>query len=371
MKTVLESSVELLGLSVLAEVAIWEKRPELQRLLASLGKNGLLDAATVAQFLPGLSETGYHNIIHNLEHLRLIGPSGGATALGKRCAQSGEAPAWEIGVYTFAVARHPCFGTWPLWFSRERPDGLDRNYEQLVDVPTWFQPTPESVWASPLEDQTRFTIAALPCERGQSAKCRATGLSATAQLKWKLDLTTGRNAFWVEGSVRVEKGQTQRFRTAESSVPESEIAALYATWEPHWDPRQGRVLMAYDGAGSEDGHDDFLRGMRYKDVSLGGRGTYAEAKVEEIPVGPSGAQEAREWALSLALRHVGMKDGYVTPAEWLAVWQKTVDGTPLAPSAGAAPNWAQLSTETPKIAPRTRWLLAAAADLFMERPVDA
>lgn len=366
MKTILQSPVELSMLSVLAEVAIWDKRPELQRLFASLGKNESIASAAVAKMLPGLSETGYHNIVRNLEHLRLIDSSGAATALGKRCAQTGEAPAWELGVFTFVVARHPCFGTWPLGFRRENAGGLDRDYDGLLDLPTWFQPTPESVWASAFGDKTRFTIAAFPGVSGQSRKCRATASRAPALLKWKLDLATGLNTYWLEGTIDGDDGQSQRFQTEEHAVPESEVVTLYAAWEPRWNPDSGRVCMAYDGAASEDGHDDFLRSLSYQNVMAGRRGTYASAKVEGIPVGPTGAKEARVWAMALALSRVARADRYVTPAAWTEVWQKTIDGTPLAPTAGVPPNLGQLSAEFPSIALRTRWLLAAGSDLLME-----
>lgn len=366
MKTILQSPVELSMLSVLAEVAIWDKRPELQRLFASLGKNESVDTAAVAKMLPGLSETGYHNIVRNLEHLRLTDASGAVTALGKHCAQTGDAPAWELGVFTFVVARHPCFGTWLLGFRRENAGGLERDYDGLVDQPTWFQPTPERAWASAFGDKTQFTVAAFPGLSGQSRKCRETVCRASALLKWKLDLATGLNSYWLEGTIAGEEGQSQRFQTEEHAVPESEIVALYAAWEPLWSSDSGRVLMAYDGAASEDGHDDFLRSLSYQNVTAGRRGTYPSAKVEGIPVGPTGVKEARTWAISLALSRVARADRYVTPAAWTEVWQKTIDGTPLAPKAGAPPDLAQLAVENPRIVPRTRWLLAAAADLLME-----
>lgn len=366
MKTTLQSPVELFQLSILAEVAVWERRPELQRLFASVGKNGLVDVATVEQMLPGLSDAGYRNIVQNLEHLRLIDARGAVTDHGKRCAQGGEAPAWELGVFTFAVAQHPCFGTWPLGFCHENARGKERDYDGLVDVPTWFQPTPDRVWTSAFGDDARFTIAAFPHSSGSPPKCRVLELHTPAQLSWKLDLATGHNSYRLEGAIDIAGGPPQRFQTAEHSVPEPEVVALYSTWEPRWNPSSARVLMAYDGEGKDDGHDDFLRSLSYPNVTAGRRGTYQSVKVESVPVGPSGANEARAWATSLALSRVASADRYVTPVAWSAIWQKTVDGTPLAQKAGAAPHLAQLPADNPRLSSRTRWLLTAAADLLME-----
>lgn len=362
MKTVLRAPAELTAVSILAEVAVWEKRPELQRLCRAAEAAGKLDEASVGAALPGLSASACRNLLRTLEYLRLTEAGGAVSAFGKRCASTGEAPAWELGVFTFLVARHPCFGAWPLAFRRERPDGMDRDFSDLEEAPAWLAPTPNRVWVSAFEDKAKFTITAFPVLAGQNPAVRAREL-APATLVWEMDLRTGKNLLHVEGMV--EGGGP--LRTTDMTVPEQEVAALYAQWEPRWSAAAGRLLMAYDGAAAKDGRDPFVRTLPYKKVKAGARGTFESAKVEGVPVGPPGAPEARAWALALACARAQTADAFVAASAWKREWEQIVAGTPLQVGAGAAPTPLDALEQAPApVSSRLRWLLAAPADLSLE-----
>lgn len=364
MQTVLRAPVELFAISVFAEVAMWEKRPELQRLFVSGAAGGKVDAAVVDAALPGLSSSACRNLLRTIEHMKLIELSGAITPFGKRCGETGEAPAWELGAFTFLVAKHPCFTSWPIAFRREKAEGQDRDFKSLVEVPTWFAANPKRIWTSGFDDKQRFTISSLPVVAGQSVFCRQDTLPP-AQLVWEIDLSTGKNLLHVEGEVMGGEGAVP-FRTVDQTVPVAEVTAMFASWETRWDAAAGRLLFPYDGAADKDGRDTFVRTLTYLKVRAGARGTFETAKVEAVPVGPAGAIEAREWATALALARVGAADIYVAPAGWTREWDASIAGTPLHPGAGAAPDVTILLDQKTNLPPRLRWLLATAADLKME-----
>ena len=364
MKTVLKAPAELFAISAFAEVAVWEKRPELQRLFLAGAAGGRVDASVVAAALPGLSDSACRNLLRTVEHLKLIEANGAITPFGKKCGETGEATAWELGVFTFLVAKHPCFTSWPIAFRREKPDGQDRDFDSLGEVPDWFAPNPKRIWTSGFEDKARFTISSFPAHAGQSSWCRVEA-KPPATLVWEIDLDTGKNLLHVEGEVSGEHGPVA-FRTADQAVPAAEVAPLFASWEPRWNATAKRVLLPYDGSANKDGRDTFIRTLTYRKVKAGVRGTFDPVKVDEIPVGPSGAAEAREWATALALARVGAADTYVAPKTWASQWQTIVAATPLQAEAGGAPDVAILLDQQTTLSPRLRWLLAAGADLAME-----
>jgi hypothetical protein len=364
MKTVLKAPAELFAISTFAEVAVWERRPELQRLFVAGAAAGKVDAAIVAAALPGLSESACRNLLRTVEHLKLIEANGAITPFGKRCGETGEATAWELGVFTFLVAKHPCFTSWPIAFRREKPHGQDRDFDSLTEAPDWFAPNPKRIWTSGFEDKARFTISSFPAHPGQSAWCRVED-QPDALLVWDLDLDTGKNLLHVEGAVPGAAGPIP-FRTVDQAVPTAEVTALFASWEPRWSSTAKRVLMPYDGSAGKDGRDCFMRALTYRKPKAGQRGNFEIATVDDVPVGPSGAIEAMAWATALVLARVGATDTYVAPKAWTREWDRTVTGTPLQPDAGAAPDVATLLDQQTNLSPRLRWLLAAGVDLALE-----
>lgn len=363
MKTILQANVQVWEIGIMLELAVWDKRPELQRICKMVGSDGRINEAIVNSALPGLSESAQRNVLRSLEHMRLV-EGGALTQFGRRCGDSGDAPSWELGAYSLLVAQHPCFGAWPMAFKREKPDGFDREFGNLQEVPAWLQPMSKNVWTCAIEGK-RFTIYDFPGLAGQPRPCRVVE-KPPARLTWDLDLTTGKNAYRIEGEVLGEQGRLQRFRTFDAAVPDTEVLAMFAAWEPRWNATTERVLLSYDGGASKDGHDDFIRTRTYTKVKAGARGTFDSAKVEGVPVGPVGATEARAWATALALSRVNAADAYVAPDGWAKHWDQTVSGTPLAPKAAAAPDLFMLLDQQTALSPRLRWLLAAAADLVIE-----
>lgn len=361
MKAQLRSEAELWDVAVFAELAVWERRPELQLLCSIAQKRGALGPDDVDRVLPGLSGTARENLARHLTYLRLLDERGALTPLGRRCAETGEAPAWELGGYRFLVAVHSLFRCHLLGFMRVPGDRKDTDF-QLERVPPWLRPDPDRVWTSAIDSAVRFTLQRLPAPPGAGAdpRCRAEALRP-ATVVWQIDLESGQNAWHIEG----ELGSGRTFRSPPESVPAQELTGLLTAWDRRWSPNRRRVSMAYDGHAT-DGHDSFLRTFEYAGVEAGDRGTFREVVVEDVPVGPASSAEARSWARALAIARVAAADAYCPNDAWAKEWDAVVRGTPLDPGAGTAPAPDELDGNEEPFQARTRWLLRAANDLAME-----
>ena len=303
-----------------------------------------------------------------MSYLRLVGRDGALTGLGRHCASSGEAPAWEQGVYRLLVAFHPLFNSHILDFIRAPGDGFDRDFDRREPLPSWLRPKYDRVFASVFERSRRFSVAGFPAERGQDPACRM-GETITGKLRWDIDLASGDNEWTIEG--RVSEGWRKgggKFRSAPESVESKELTGLFADWEPQrWDERIRRLTMKYDGKITEDGGESFLRSWPYGQKQVRDFGSFDEVVVRDIPVGPATKDDARIWATAILVARSEAGDGYITPDDWRSGWAAAIEDTPLAQWAGDAPDPVQLSEVNGRpLATRTRWLLAAGADLSME-----
>lgn len=364
MRAVLRSEVQLLQIAVVAEVALWERRPELQLLCAAAVEHGALGLDEIGGVLPGLSVSAQKNLLRHLSYLRLVDGSGRVTALGHTCAADGLAPSWELGGYTFLVSNHPLLRCHILRLQRTNADGRDWDFRGLANLPEWFRPDPGRVWRSAFDDGTAFTVSALPAPRGTEPRCRVQEMG-TASLEWSIDVASGENSWQLQGQIRGERGAVN-FRSRPESAPVQELAGSFAGWDPRWDDRLGRLAMAYDG-GAKDGVETFLRSFRYPMVQVGPYGSYRDVVVEGVPVGPKGATEAREWALALSVARVGAADAYVSKETWTMEWQECVAGTPLEREAAHPPEPKHVAQVGGRPLPdRLRWLFAAPGDLAME-----
>lgn len=364
MKAKLHTEADLWQIAAFAEVAVWERRPELQRLCASVPDRGTLGPDQIDTILPGLSEAGRRNLLRHLSYLRLLDERGALTALGRRCAAMGEAPAWELGGYYFLVSAHPLFRCHVIGFRRAPGDGRDWDFKGLEGVPDWFRPEPSRVWTSAFDGALKFTLNALPAAGGADPRSRGEKLQP-ARLVWSVDLNSGQNDWHVEGKV-AEEGGPVSFRSQPESVPAQKLVGLFAAWDNRWNQKSRRVLMAYDD-GSAGGRETFVRTFRYPNGRVGEFGTFTDIVVEGVPVGPSGAAEARQWAVSLAVARVAAASAYCSKDAWTKYWAEVVEGTPLDPDAGKAPAPDEATGPGGILPPqRTRWLLTAPSDLSME-----
>lgn len=363
MRAVLQTKIPLWNIAMFAELAVWERRPELQRLCLAAQAGGRLDAALAASQLPGLSERAYANLLRSLAYLQLIDGQGQLTAFGRRCAETGEGPAWEQGVYHLLVAVNPLCGGCILDFIRANDDEKDHDFSDLERVPAWLQPGREHVHTSVFE-RTNFSLAAFPCPRNEAPKCRGTKLP-DASLAWTVDLTTGDSRWYIEGAVGSR--DIRRFRTDDVPLTLPNVTGFFGLWERRWDTRRGFAAIAYDHGVGADGSEDFRRTWKYSDIEVTPDLHFDSISVDDVPVGPASDADARAWAAAIAVGKTGAADTYVTPSAWHLRWQEAAELPPLRGRAGQPPDPTTVRKVGDRpIAARTCWLLAAAADIGTE-----
>ena len=364
MKTVLEAETEIRIVTAVAELAVWRERPELQLLCASAREHGALGEQEIAEILPGVSRRGRENILRRLEHDRLLDRNRNLTDFGERCARSGAAPAWEQGAYRFLVACHPFFESRLLDFERFPRRG-EPNCDDSEPIRGALATVAGSgrVFASAFDSSKRFSVGKFPAKLGQDPLCRIESVKA-GKLRWEIDLLSGANEWTIEGRVG-EWRPPGEFRGGGGSEAQEDTIGFFPDWEPRWsEVQRGRVAVRYDGKAGREGRETFTRDRSYGPVRAGRFGDVQRAVVRDVPVGPATEKDARLWATAIALARVEAEDAYTAPDGWRHVWMDSTRKTPLEEWAGDAPDPAALSQEHGRLpTARTKWLLAAAADL--------
>lgn len=361
MKTTIEDETRIGAVTMFAELAVWRKRLDLQALCAAASEHGVLEEDTVATVLPGLSARACKNILRRLEHDRLVDRQYRLTEFGESCASSGDAPAWEEGVYRFLVAEHELFGVHILDFERD-PRAISSGGTGLNDVPDGFAMPRQRMFVSAFDPNLRFGLGADSVAGKRPARCRIERMPE-ATLRWEIALESGENECIVEGQIQIGGWpRSGKFRSAAESAPSSELSGLFAQWEPRWNAGRGCVAMEYDGGVGPDGQEPFVRKREYGPVRIGRFGEFPKVVVRDIPVGPAEPADAREWAAAIAIARVKSRDQYVTLDRWRSEWSNAFRNPPLA-------EWAVNPPDDPAAAlggareARTKWLLSAATDL--------
>ncbi|MEZ4435228.1 MAG: hypothetical protein R3F65_22710 [bacterium] len=358
MKASTTVEAELFELAAMAALCLWEPRPELQRLCRAAGA-GPLDAAAIDALVPGLSARARENLRRHAIELGLVDAGGVLTGRGRRCAESGQAPVQELGVYGFLVAMHPLIGTELLGFRRLKVDHRDHDLAGLVAFPRGFDLGRGRVFEAVVGGRDVFGVDEFPAPRGQAPSCRCRPLPP-ARLDWEIDLWTGENRLTLSGQAGREWGV---FAMNPAPIDPGELVDLFSGWEPRWDPDKRWLAMDYDDVVGADGNETFRREWSCPDLPIGRHGPFAEVTVDDVPVGPRDVAEARRWATAIAIGRLRVADGYLAPGAWPRRWQEAIAGTPLA-GAGAAPEAAAVTHVDGRPLPaRARWLLVAGADL--------
>ncbi|HEX8826197.1 MAG TPA: hypothetical protein VF794_40205 [Archangium sp.] len=368
MRTTLEAEVKVYEISVLAELAVLERRPEFG-LLCAAAKQGALTPEAMDQVLPGLSEMARANLRRHCEELLLCDREGRLTALGHQCASGAEVPVPEQGLYRFWVARHPCFGERLLHFRRERSTAARVNLQPL---PAWFRAEPIRPWTSVIDPALRFCVRELPAPPRGGASCLQSE-APSCKLLWKIDLRSGSNDWSLEGSLSPEPDGNKRvrFSTPPEQVAELDTLALFASWDRRWDARKGRIAMDYDGdPGRGTGGHPFQRVLRYPRVTVPERGEFQNVEVLEVPVGPSSTVQAQRWAEALLLQRVVGESGYVSTERAQKLFGDIVTGSPLEEHGVRFPSHdTQLQALEAEKRRRAYWMLAAPYDLVSQGSV--
>jgi hypothetical protein len=362
--------VELWRLQAVAEIAIWEPRPELQHLCRAAEHGSTFDSETLMSLVPGLSTAGAHNLAAHLDYIGLTRENG-LTRLGKSCAATGMAPAWEFGVYDFLIANHPLVGSAFLDLQRTVNNPEDYDFKSLTALPAWLDYDRDQVHVSAYDNSRRFSIYEIP-KAEQGGNCRCVRLDDGELQITVRDLRTGENDWRIQGQGDAANGAGGRFSSPPEALPSALFAGLLARWDRRWDPRNNYLAIGFDGQVDPLGRDQFRRRMTYPNVAIKSPNgdkdiVFPSAEVDDVPVGPSSAEEALRWAVAIAAARLSRADSYATKDDWNRLWEAEIANSSLGKELNREVTMAEgLSVAEAKLSPRTRWLLSACADLEVE-----
>lgn len=371
MKISLSVEVPVERFAAFAELAWLERRPELGLLCRAARDGGSrrISADTVAAVLPGLTPAGAHNIARWCEALGLCDAAGGLTGLGEDVAQTDEAPVPEQGVYDLWLARHPLIGNRLLAVERlaSRRDGRFELVEPLA-----HPPDRGVVFRSTHDPRERFVLRSFPVNHDQVGVLRR-DTQATCRIRWMLDSTAERDRWQLDG--RIERAGSLVSIQHEPELSGLDPWALVEHWATgplarhgRWDPRARRLAVPFEGLAVAE-QDRFARTLTLGPVEVPGKGRHAEAKLEDVPLGPASAADAQRWAMARLWRRLAHQPRYRSRGDVRALFVSLCEGTPLEPYMPTLPPHAELvDGELLAREPEVFWSLVAPVDLAPTLP---
>lgn len=366
MRVSLTTEIPVEYVSVFAEMAWLERRPELGLLCQQARKTGSrLLLATVQAVVPGLKDAGARNVIAWCKTLGLCDEHGCLTTLGEDVAAHQEAPIPEQGVYGLWLAQHPLMGRRILAVQR-LSSRADARFESIVGLP--IEPERKRVFQSVTDPKQRFLLRDLPSNNGQRGCVRGPA-NATCKLKWSVDFESRQNQWQIDGTIATGPPDiTPITHTPESD--ELDLDALERAWGQgplaafgRWQVAERRLAVPFSGL-TEEEQESFTKTLQLPQVEVPGKGTYANVRLEAVPIGPAGTADAQKWAHARFIRCLDHKPAYRSRSEARRLFAELVEGTPLERLKPELPaHKALLEEQRVRKNMEQYWLLAAPVDL--------
>lgn len=363
MKCTLSDDLRVERSAVLAELAWFERRPELGALCrAALDAGRRISPEVVQTALPGLSNAGARNVVVWCATLALCDANGGLTALGERVAQSDEAPVPEQGVFDLWTISHPLLGPRALHVDRLTA-ARDGRFESIA--PMASPPATSTVFASCVDPRHRFVVRAwLP--EGASAKGHPLPTTARCRVRWAMDFDSGRERFTLDGAIDGDGvSRPIRHEGEESGV---DLEAVLDSWARgpmaamgRWDAAKRRLAVSFTGLSSTV-QEEFQMNVTLPEVEVTGRGRWRNVTLEQVPVGPATPSDAARWATARLDRRLREGRRYRTRGDVRALFGSLVQATPLEAHAPELPAHDALLADY-ATTPEVFWGLAAPTDL--------
>jgi hypothetical protein len=366
MRAVLSTKLPVEHFAVFAEMAWFDRRPELGELCrTAINQDDHLSAATVQAALPGLPEAGAHNVVLWCRMLGLCDPDGGLTELGRDVAATDLAPVPEQGVYGFWAADHPLLGRRILMVER-LTSNRDHRFDAIGPLP--MVPDRNVAFRSVAPPGDHFVLRDLPTQHKKPG-CIPRPNHTTCQLTWSMDFSTSQSSWQLSGRI----GASRTSLAPIDHEPEEaslDLWRLMATWgaDPltrvgQWSTDERRLAVALDGLSAQE-QDSFLKTVELKTVGVTGKGIYDTATLSDIPIGPSSDSDAQTWALSRLTRTLTDDHRYRSRDALRHLFADLTEGTPLEPFLPTLPGHQVLIGGTLySKAPDVFWGLAAPVDL--------
>ncbi|MBM4343931.1 MAG: hypothetical protein FJ100_11235 [Deltaproteobacteria bacterium] len=368
MRCELTTEIAVTRVTVFAELAFLERRPELGLLCRTARDHGRSITTSVVQSaLPGLPDAGATNVIAWCKMIGLCDARGGLTALGEDVAQSDEAPVPEQGVYGLWLAQHPVFGRRVLSVER-LASNRDHRFEAIETLA--MEPDRGKVFRSVVNAKDRFIVRDLPSNHGQPGGLPV-ATKAVCRFRWALEFDQARDQWQLDGVVEAPNTNGKAAMVPIRHDPESDgldLWQLVATWATgplaavgRWQQAQRRLAVSFDGLADGE-FESFRKSLALRKVEVPGKGTYQDVTLTDLPIGPASAQDAQRWALARFDRHLAANPGYRSRAAVRAQFAQLTEDTPLEAFAPTLPSHDDLLAQACKD-PQRLWSLAAPVDL--------
>lgn len=367
MKVHVSSDIPVSRVTIFAELAWFERRPELGLLCRAARENGnRITVSTVQAALPGLADAGANNVIKWAETLGLCDRSGGLTKLGSEVAEHDEAPVPEQGVYGLWLVEHPLLGRRVLAAERVAAN-RDQRFESIKQISVVVERG--KPFRSVVDPKERFAIRDLPSNHHQGGAIPGS-TNAKCRLRWTLDFSGARDQWQLDGTIEVPQGNGRHTMGPLKHEPEPDGLDLWQTLEfiatdlrqfGEWDRKKRLLAVAASSLQGDEAHT-FRRSFTVLRLELPNKGVYENAKFEDVPLGPRTAVDAQQWAMALFERDFATKPGYRSRAEVRTRFADLVEDTPLEDFGVTLPSHDELLKQAGDDRARY-WALAASVDL--------
>lgn len=370
MKAELRTSVEVHTISVAAELASLEERPELGLLCKKATGNGYLTAELIMATLPGITEPGARNILAHCIQLGLCGQDGNLTTLGKECAEEPyRVPVPEQGIYRLWLLDHPLSGKRAVHMERRTADtkaaGLDK-IEPLPVVP------PQNTTFPSLLDGKTFQFRKMITNHNDLGCLRE--LKKPVTLCWQIDFGSSYNSWTFSGKLekstakspsichQQERAQVN-YDTIISCWAGPSVLGKHGSWD-----HAGYRLLLNESRIDDEALSNFRISISCNDIEVPGFSGWQSAHIKDIPVAPADRKVAQVWAM----RRLDLKlgQGYLSRNQVREQFVTLTEETPLAQYNPELPSHSQMLSRA-KEAPELFWALAAPVDLAPHALSDA
>ena len=363
-----ETTPALHQISLLAEFASRQPRPELKHIL-HLAEDGSLDEKIVVQRFQ-VSQRAAFNILSECASLGLIDQQGGLTPEGQAFLKDdrGQAYVPEHGCFNVLLGRHPAFG------------------QVLLNI----ERTPEDIELADITDQHDVILRPGDKALGKAGefkfgkylvKNRRGGLKSVDQWIARLSVelaspdakSVTAKIQWMRGAAAKDEDSLTLLTPAKDlwGAALRQIPEAIGTWKTKPQPH---LAIPYQSAKPEEA-THFLRA----EIRIAGPhhldsedDHWTQFTLRDIPIGPANEAEARAWVDALFFKAVQAERNYLNLAEATELYQQTSQRNPIL--AALAPSYQHSATlrHAGQIEDRQAyWALQAPADLEDQQPTES
>ena len=315
-----------------AELAVYVRRPELQAMCkAAVEAGGTVTAEVIRKILPSATEAAARNIVDWCCEIGLCDRNGRLNEHGAHAAQSGEAPLIEQGVYAFWGVEHPVLGNRVLHWDRFHIDrDKDANPQPLPMAPARGQH-----WRSAVLAKASFVLRDLPTGNAEPLGLEDREHGSECTFHWTIDFNADASRWHLSGYLRGGSKDPQLPILPDATDRACDLRALADRWlsgvEPtigRWNRQERRLDVGFTENADERLLSDFRTAVPLDEAEGPDGDTYSDVRIQDVPVGPSSAADARRWML-WRLRRKLATPGYWSADNIVAEYGSAVEGTPL------------------------------------------